>query len=126
MQPNNYQNNDQNNYHMTPRRHSRLGIASVILGIILPVLLVSFIVASGWLELDRNRMRNDIEGYLIVVSLSFPVLHLVALIFALIGIFSKKTKKVFPVIGIVINTLLMAAGIALIVFIISILSIPVR
>jgi Family of unknown function (DUF6142) len=117
---------EQNNYQITERRHSRLGIASVIIGIILPILLVLFIVATGFLELDRNRMRNDIEGYLVVVSLSFPVLHLMALIFALIGIFSKKTKKVFPIIGIVINTILMVAGVVLIIFIISVLSVPVR
>ncbi len=116
----------QNNYQTTQKHHSRLGIASVIIGIILPILLVSFIVASGFLEADKNRLRNDIEGYMIRVSLSFPVLHLMALIFALIGIFSKKTKKVFPIIGIILNTILLIAGVVLIVFIISILSIPVR
>src|SRR4051794_34522641 len=106
----------QNNFQITKKHHSLLGIASVAIGLTLPVLLVSFILATGFLESEKHSLRNDIESYMITAGLSFPVLHLLALIFALVGIFSKKTKKVFPIIGVVLNAILLIAGIALLVF----------
>jgi hypothetical protein len=116
----------QQNDQLTEKRHSRLGLAAVIIGLMLPVLLVLFIVATGLLEAERVKTRNDIEGSLLLVSLSFPLVHLTALIFALVGLFSRKTKKLFPVTGAVLNGVLMAIGIGLIVFIFSVISIPVR
>jgi ABC-type dipeptide/oligopeptide/nickel transport system permease component len=106
----------QNNYQITEKHHSRLGIASVIIGFGLPVLLVLFIIAGAFLGTRPGTTGNDIVVVLMLIALSFPLLHLIALVFGLVGIFSKKTKKLFPIIGTVVNGLLLVTGVLVIIF----------
>lgn len=115
---------NQPNYQIIEKRHSRLGIASVVVGILLPVLLVLFIVAGVFLGTRKGTLGNDIMVVLMLIALSFPLLHLIALVFGIIGIFSKKTKKVFPVTGTIINALLLLVGILVIVFFAANLKFP--
>jgi p-aminobenzoyl-glutamate transporter AbgT len=114
----------ENNYKITEKRHSRLGIASVAIGIILPVLLVLFIVAGIFLGTRKGTTGNDIVVVLMLISLSFPLFHLIAFVFGIIGIFSKKTKKLFPIIGTIINALLLLIGVLVIVFFAANLKFP--
>ncbi|MEP6904297.1 MAG: hypothetical protein ABJA66_21450 [Actinomycetota bacterium] len=119
----------QNNYQIPEKRHSRLGIASVVVGFGLPVLLVLFVLVIYLLESNKSPWANDIEQNLFIVSLLFPLVHLIALILALVGLFSKQTKNLFPIIGLVLNLILMIVGIILLVagvsVILLLLSVPV-
>ncbi|MBS1793089.1 MAG: hypothetical protein JSS81_04500 [Acidobacteria bacterium] len=99
-----------------PRNHSRLGIASTVIGILLPVLLILFVVAGVFLGTRKGTVGNSIMVVLLIVSLTFPFLHLLGLIFGLIGLFSKTTKKAFPVIGTLLNALLLTAAVLIVVF----------
>ncbi len=109
----------QNNYHIAEKRHSRLGIASVAIGIGLPVLLVLFIVAGGFLGTRPGTTGNDIMVVLMLIALSFPFLHLMALVFGIIGWVSQKTKNLFPVAGVILNGFFLLAGVFLVFFIIT-------
>ncbi len=115
---------NQANYQITEKRHSRLGIASVAIGIILPVLLILFIIAGIFLGTRKGTTGNDVVAALMLISLSFPLFHLMAFVFGIIGIFSKKTKKLFPIIGTVINGFLLLAGVLVIVFFAANLKFP--
>ena len=84
---------EQTNIQTAPKRQSRLGIASVIIGLSLPVLLVFFIVSGVLMDTKKGTVSNDILLAYLLISLTFPFLHLLALIFGLIGAFSKKTKS---------------------------------
>jgi len=117
---------EQFNRRLVQKRHSRLGIAAVLIGVALPVLLVLFIMATGLLESERVSGRNEIEMYLLLLTLTFPLVHLLALILSLVGLFSSKTKKLFPIIGAILNAILLAAGVGLIYFIVANLTIPVH
>lgn len=113
-----------NNYRIIEKRHSRLGITSVAIGIILPVLLVLFIIAGIFLGTRKGTTGNDIVAALMLVSLSFPLFHLLALGFGITGIFSKKTKKLFPIIGTVINGFLLLTGVFVVSFFAANLKFP--
>ena len=113
-----------NNYQITEKRHSRLGIASTAIGIALPVLLVLFIVAGVFLGTQKGTTGNDVMVVLMLISLSFPFLHLMALVFGIIGWASKKTKNLFPVAGVILNGFFLLAGIFLVFFIITNLKFP--
>jgi hypothetical protein len=109
---------EQTNIQTAPKRHSRLGIASIIIGLSLPVLLVVFIIIAAMTDAKKGTTGNDIIGVLFLIMLSFPFLHMLALIFGLIGTFSKKTKKLLPISGAVINGFLLLLVVVFIVFII--------
>jgi predicted membrane channel-forming protein YqfA (hemolysin III family) len=97
----------QSNFQAVERRQSRLGIWSVVIGLLLPVLLAVFIACSVALDTRKDSPAHDILVTFFVISLFFPLLHLVGLIFGIIGAFSKKTKKLFPITGICINGFLL-------------------
>lgn len=109
---------EQTNIQTPPKRHSRLGIASVIIGLSLPVLLVSFILIAVTIDAEKGTAGSDIIVVLFFIILTFPFLHLLALIFGLIGTFSKKTKKLLPVSGALINGFLLLLVVVFVIFII--------
>lgn len=98
---------EQTNIQTAQKRHSRLGIVSVVIGFLLPILLVFFILTGAMLDAKKGTVGNDILVAYILISLTFPFLHLVAFILGLIGVFSKKTKKLLPISGMIINGFLL-------------------
>lgn len=109
---------EQTNIQIAPKRQSRLGIASVVIGLSLPLLLAAFIAGGILMDTKKGTVGSDIMVAFMLISLSFPFLHLLALIFGLIGAFSKKTKKLLPVSGAVINGFLLLLVVVFIIFII--------
>ena len=101
------------------KRHSRLGIAATAIAVILPILLVVLIFGGGALLSTMKKGNNEdtVAVSLLLTILSFPLIHLLGLIFGLIGLFSKKTKKLFPIIGSILNAGLLLLGVAIIVLI---------
>ncbi len=98
---------EQANIQTAQKRHSRLGIVSVVIGFLLPVLLAFFILTGAMLDAKKGTLGNDILVAYLLISLTFPFLHLAAFILGLIGIFSKKTKKLLPISGMIINGFLL-------------------
>lgn len=110
-----------------PLKHSGLGIASFVLalasllGIVLSLVL-SASFASQFINADPAEIERIIEGgdgevaaimgvgLLIIASLG---LSFVGLILGVIGAFMKSRKKVFSIIGIVLNGLIVIGSIFL-------------
>lgn len=121
-----------------PKKHSGLGIASFIIGLLSVVLLIIAIVSGSSFAdqiantdisiadpSDTAAFQASIEalGEEVLVSLIIAIfciigaglLSLVGLILAIIGAFSSKRRKLFSLIGIVLNILVFIGGIGLFV-----------
>ncbi|KRE35577.1 hypothetical protein [Paenibacillus sp. Soil522] len=119
-----------------PKKQSGLGIASFVIGLLSVVLLIIAIVSgSSFVDQiantdltiadpsDTAAFQESIEalGEEVLVSVIVAVfcifgaglLSLVGLILAIIGAFSGKRRKLFSVIGIVLNVLAFVGGIGL-------------
>lgn len=107
---------------LNPPRHSRLGIASTVIGVVLPVLLVIFIGLLIVLGSRKNTFGNYVAGAGLIFSVIAPLLHLIGAAFGVGGLFTKNTKKLFPVVGTVLNIMLGISGVLLWVLVISNLS----
>lgn len=106
--------NDQTDNSILEKKHSRLGIASVVIALALPALLILFLVMGLLLGSKKGSVGNVIGLGFIVIALSAPLLHFVGFILGLIGWISKRTKNLYPVIGTVLNALLGISGILII------------
>lgn len=112
-----------------PQKHAGLGIASFILalaallGVVLSLVLsVSFATQftnADPTEIERALSEGDAElatimgvGLLIIGSIG---LSFIGLILGIIGVFIKNRKKVFSIIGIVLNGLLVVGSLFLVI-----------
>ncbi len=101
---------DQNNDLLEDKTHSRLGIASVFIGIAVPVLLFVFFAVAMLLGTTKGSVGNYILIGVFILAISAPFIHLLGIIFGVIGWISKKTKNLFPIIGTILNSILGIIG----------------
>lgn len=94
-------------------RHSRLGIASVIMAIVIPVIWISFLVA-GMLISSRYSIGKFIGIAAMIFALLAPLSHFVGSILGLVGCFTKDTRRGFSIAGAILNALLGVSGIVII------------
>lgn len=109
--------NDAND--LTEKRHSRLGIVSVIAALLIPVIWISLFANGIILGMRKDSVGNYVGLGGFVVALLAPALHFLGSILGISGCFSKKTKKLFPLIGGGLNALLGVSGLLIIWFIVS-------
>lgn len=105
---------EQSNFNGIEKNHSRLGVASFVIGVVLPILMTIFIISGFFLDTKRNSVGSDVLSVIFVISLTFPILHLVGLILGIIGLFVKTKKRLFAVIGTILNAVLLLVGIGLV------------
>ncbi|NJL00587.1 MAG: hypothetical protein HC910_08460 [Spirulinaceae cyanobacterium SM2_1_0] len=84
------------------RPHSALGIASLI------VAIVAIIAIFGAFVLAAANTEDVVVGTVFLLGL---LLALIGDLLGIIGIFMKQRKKLFPILGTVINTALLVIGI---------------
>lgn len=100
--------NNSSNAPAKNRAHSKLGVIShgfVVVNITIAVCLYAgnFILNVGK---DQPQGIGDGAFSVIVFVLSVaPLLNLTGLILGVIGVFMQNTKKIFPVLGIILNIL---------------------
>lgn len=107
---------------LNTQRHSRLGIVSTVIGAALPVLLIIFVTLLIVLGSRKDTIGNYVAGAGLIFSLIAPLLHLLGAGLGIGGLFTKNTKKLFPVVGTVLNIMLGISGVLLWVLVISNLS----
>lgn len=100
-------------------RHSWLGIVSVVIAVGLPALLILFLIIAALLGSKKGSVGSIIGVGFVVVGLSAPLLHFVGFVLGAIGWYSRKTRKLFPVVGTILNAILGISGIILIYLFIS-------
>lgn len=101
------------------RRHSKLGIASALIAILIPLVLVIFFFAVVALDVRKNTIGSYIAGVGLIFSVVAPLLHLVGGALGLAGIFSKTRLKFYPVVGLILNILLGTSGVLLWILVLS-------
>ncbi len=99
------------------KRHSRLGIASVVMCIAIPVLWISVIVSALVIGTQSRSIGNSFGIGGLIFAILAPVMHFVGAIIGIAGFFSKETKNFYPTVGTVLNLLLGLSGILIIVLI---------
>ncbi len=100
-------------------RLSRLGIASIVIAIALPILFICPIIIAAVIDTPSSSWSKIFFTVGFVFGAIAPLMHLVGVIFGIIGLTSKKTKKLFPIIGTAVNSLLLVIGLLMIGFILS-------
>ena len=102
------------------RTHPKTGLISFGLAIgsgaiTLLLLVVSFIPESG--TYTEQRFNKILFVFALIMA---PVFHLAGLTLGIIGAFSKNSKKVFPILGIIFNSLPLILAVAVWVFLLLI------
>lgn len=111
-------------------RHSRMGIASFIIAILTTVLIVVLFIIAGVIgasvfsgadpgSIDPQSIQDSPAfAGLALVGIGFIVgigLFLVGLVLGLIGIFQRRRKRLFAVLGTIFNGLAVLAVVAVVV-----------
>ncbi|REJ75936.1 MAG: hypothetical protein DWQ47_09905 [Acidobacteria bacterium] len=99
---------------MNREKHSRLGVASVIIAAAVPALLLLLYTVSILLGTKKGSPGNLTLIVAVIFSLLGPLLHVVGAGLGIGGLFTKRIRF-YPVVGTVFN-LMLATGGALILF----------
>ena len=90
------------------KKHSVLGIISVIIGIVMVIAFFTLLILTQVSEsYSPGSMNEDspVAIYTGAAMLGIGILNFIGAILGLIGIFQKNSKKLFPVAGAIINLL---------------------
>ncbi len=91
------------------KKHSRLGITALIIGILVSMLLCILIVFAGVIEVSQPGSLNEdsvgtiMLGMLVIGGL---LLNMVGIGLGIGGLFQQQRKKLFPILGISINSVI--------------------
>jgi hypothetical protein len=111
----------------TAARNSRLGVASLLVGLLSFVLLCLWggaLYSANKLTFDHS-LKNSL-AFLLTSHWFFvgPLLHFVGFCIGVVALFLKKQKKAAAIFGVLLNLGLPAAGILLTVFYALLSAIP--
>ncbi len=98
---------------ITPVKHSGLGIASFVLAILgIILLIISFILtANAAANISASMTEEEfvasapgiiIASFLVLLTIGF---NLIGFILGIIGLFQKQRKKLFSILGVVLNSI---------------------
>ncbi len=105
------------------RKHSRLGLASFAIGLVsLLIFCLAFVLALGYgvsiaasnpsIQSLQSSPTVIFFGLLILIS---PILGLVGAVLGFVAVFQKNSRKLFTILGIVFNLLVILAFCVLLV-----------
>jgi hypothetical protein len=105
------------------QKHSRIGIASFVIGLVsMFIFCLAIVLAFGYgLSITATNPSFQVEQSnptvlgLGLLLFSSPILSLVGAVLGFVAVFQKDKKKLFSVLGIVLNLLIMLAFCALLV-----------
>lgn len=108
--------NEQNDFLTLKKRHSRLAIVAVVLAIISSILFALFILSQ---MMTMGGDRIFMYKMFVFFTVIFVLLQLIGLGLGATGLFSKQTKKLFPIISTILNGILFLLGIVLLSLLIN-------
>lgn len=95
------------------RLHSRLGVASFILAVGFPwlVTLMFIVLNSLSKSKDSSSFYSFYSGAVVITWLVIaPIGHIVGVVLGSVGLFQKQRKRLFAVLGVILNLLIVTAG----------------
>ena len=100
------------------KKHSGMGIASFVIGVAGGLALFALFAVAGFMQISNPGGMDEKSGAAMLVGLlviGFCLAHLLGAGLGIGALFQAERSKVFAVIGLVINTVILAGTIGLIV-----------
>jgi hypothetical protein len=96
------------------RGHKGLGIASFIIGVICVVTVMGLVVVAG-VATNAGRATPEFNMIIGLGMISAVFVDLIGIVLGIIGAADRSSKKVYPVLGLVLNVLVVAVFTALLI-----------
>jgi hypothetical protein len=100
-----------------PLPHSGAGIASTIMAVVLGIAMFAILAYAGYVEIQTPGGINENSSAAMLIGLGMILgcgLLLVGAAIGAVGLFDKRRKKAFAIVGIVLNLSFVAGTIGLI------------
>ena len=106
------------------RRASRLGVTSFLMALGFPLFLLILFAISLALEGRIDHEKVSKFDWFTICCLIFggPVIHFVGLVLGIAGAFQKERKRLFAVLGIVLNGLLVISAVTICILALSLVA----
>jgi len=107
--------------HATPApqpRHSGLGIASLIIGVLGGLAMFALFAVAGYMQISNPGGMDEKSGAVMMIGLGvigFCLVHLLGLGLGIAALFQADRRKGYAVVGLVINTVIIAGTVGLII-----------
>jgi len=99
-------------------KHSGLGIAAFVIAIVAGIALFLSFAVAGYLQVSRSGGMDEKSGLVMLVGLliiGVCMVHLVGAALAIAGLFQAERRKVFPILGLVLNAVAILGTVGLII-----------
>ena len=88
------------------KTHSKLGMASCVIGITMFLIMFGLVIASFFVEdvTDNYKITRGVLDTTVGVAILLPVpTHLIGLIIGVVALFFPNRKKLFSIVGAILN-----------------------
>ena len=96
------------------RGHKGLGIASFVIGVICLITVMGLVVTAGVVT-NAGRATPEFNTIVGLSMISVVFVDLVGIVLGIFGAANRSSKKVYPVLGLVLNVLVVALFTALLI-----------
>jgi hypothetical protein len=104
------------------RQHSKLGVASFVMALSIPVLLTVLVILALMLGTDTKAAPGWYSVWAFMIcGLLAPLGHLVGVILGIVDALRKGSKRLFPVLGITLNLILGGIGAVILIYVIRLM-----
>jgi len=103
------------------RRTSKLGVTSFLMALSFPLFLLLLFAISLAMEgrIDHEKVSRFDWFTICCLIIGGPVIHFVGLVLGIAGAFQKERKRLFAVLGIVLNGLLVISAVTICILALS-------
>jgi hypothetical protein len=96
------------------RGHKGLGIASFVIGVICLITVMGLVVVAG-VATNTGRATTEFNMIIGLAMISVVFIDLIGIVLGIFGAANRSSKKVYPVLGLVLNVLVVALFSALLI-----------
>lgn len=96
------------------RGHKGLGIASFAIGVICFITVMGLVVTAGMVT-NAGRATAEFNMIMGLSMISVVFVDLVGIVLGIFGVANRSSKKVYPVLGLILNVLVVALFVALMI-----------
>jgi hypothetical protein len=89
------------------RGHKGLGIASFVIGVICLITVMSLVVVAG-VATNTGRATTEFNMIIGLAMISVVFVDLIGIVLGIFGVANRSSKKVYPVLGLFLNVLVVA------------------
>ncbi|HYW70848.1 MAG TPA: hypothetical protein VE961_07435 [Pyrinomonadaceae bacterium] len=104
------------------RKTSKPGLISFLLALGFPALIIVLLVISMVLEGRVDFVKQLDLWIALLTMIGGPIVHFTGLVLGIVGVFQKGRKKLLPILGVVLNGILLALAVIIVVFCLSLIA----